>query len=172
MDTLIRTIQRGDTQAFRLLIERIEQPLFGFLVARVHDREVAKDAFQDVCVELYTSLLGRFVYHSEPQTFQFVFVIARRVLAKQYEKHARYMQHKTSGTPVESDAGAQAHTTVARAGIEHAVERLPESYRQLVELRYWSGLTLKEIAHITGSELSAVKVRHHRALQKLKELYV
>ena len=51
-----------------------------------------------------------------------------------------------------------------------AVKALPEKYRVVVHLFYYEELTVEEIGRITGSGLSAVKTRLHRARNMLKEI--
>lgn len=51
-----------------------------------------------------------------------------------------------------------------------AVKSLPEKYRVVVHLFYYEELTVEEIGRITGSGLSAVKTRLHRARNMLKEI--
>ena len=51
-----------------------------------------------------------------------------------------------------------------------AVRSLPEKYRVVVHLFYYEELTVEEIGRITGSGLSAVKTRLHRARNMLKDI--
>ena len=51
-----------------------------------------------------------------------------------------------------------------------AVKSLPEKYRVVVHLFYYEELTVEEIGRITGSGLSAVKTRLHRARNMLKDI--
>src|SRR5579884_1265894 len=54
--------------------------------------------------------------------------------------------------------------------VRHAVERLPESYRSVVELCDLQCVRMDEAARKLGLTLSAVKSRRHRARQKLRPL--
>lgn len=51
-----------------------------------------------------------------------------------------------------------------------AVRSLPEKYRVVVHLFYYEEQTVEAIAKITGSGLSAVKTRLHRARNMLREI--
>lgn len=61
---------------------------------------------------------------------------------------------------------AAAHEMIAY--IERTVERLPEDYRQVVELRHFQGLTVKEAAGIMGRTENALQVLCSRALKALR----
>ena len=51
-----------------------------------------------------------------------------------------------------------------------AVKSLPEKYRVVIHLFYYEELTVEQISRITGSGVSAVKTRLHRARNLLKEI--
>lgn len=51
------------------------------------------------------------------------------------------------------------------------IPQLPPKYEQVIRLRYLKGLSLKEIASITGQSENTVAVQAHRGLKKLKTLY-
>lgn len=55
-------------------------------------------------------------------------------------------------------------------GIFKYVEALPEGIREVVSLRYYEDLSLKEIAEITDTNLSTVKTRLYTGLKKLKKM--
>ena len=56
------------------------------------------------------------------------------------------------------------------SAVLEAVKSLPEKYRVVVHLFYYEELSVEEIGRITGSGLSAVKTRLHRARNMLKEI--
>lgn len=51
-----------------------------------------------------------------------------------------------------------------------AMQELPESDREVVELRHHAGMSFREIADVLDEPLGTLLARHHRALRKLKEL--
>lgn len=57
-----------------------------------------------------------------------------------------------------------------RSAVLEAVGSLPEKYRVVVHLFYYEELSVEEIGRITGSGLSAVKTRLHRARNMLREI--
>lgn len=51
------------------------------------------------------------------------------------------------------------------------ISQLPKKYELVIRLRYLNGLSLKEMALITGQSENTVAVQAHRGLGKLRELY-
>ena len=49
---------------------------------------------------------------------------------------------------------------------------LPSAQQEVIELRYFEGLTLSSIARITGKTENAIGILHHRALKRLKAFMV
>jgi len=54
--------------------------------------------------------------------------------------------------------------------VRRAVASLPEEHRLVVELRFFAGATLDEIAAALGCPLGTVKSRLHFALEKLRQM--
>jgi RNA polymerase sigma-70 factor (ECF subfamily) len=54
--------------------------------------------------------------------------------------------------------------------LRSAIEKLPENQRQVLLLRYYSGLKFSEIARSLGCPLNTALGRMHKAVQKLRQL--
>lgn len=54
--------------------------------------------------------------------------------------------------------------------VRNAIDQLPEAQRQVVLLRYYSGLKFVEIAELLGCPLNTALGRMHKAVLKLKSL--
>ncbi len=61
-----------------------------------------------------------------------------------------------------------AETPVDSLSLREALDRLPPKEKALVELRYFEDLKLEEIAEVLDENLSTVKSRLYRTLQKLR----
>jgi RNA polymerase sigma-70 factor (ECF subfamily) len=53
--------------------------------------------------------------------------------------------------------------------LEIALQRLPESYREAIELTKITGLTIQEAASVLGTTETAVKLRVHRGYTQLRK---
>lgn len=90
-----------------------------------------------------------------------------------FRQHARIRPDPTSEIETyEGAEDAQVVATVERADLHAALERLNKRDRQLLELRYGEDLTQSAIASRLGIPEGTVKVRLHRARDKLRREYV
>ncbi len=99
--------------------------------------------------------------------------LATIVRNEAFRQHARIRPDPTS--TIETQEGvedAQVIATVERADLHAALEVLSERDRELLELRYTEDLTQQAIARRLGIPEGTVKVRLHRARDKLRRAYV
>ncbi len=90
-----------------------------------------------------------------------------------FRQHSRVRPDPTSEIETyEGAEDAQVVATVERADLHAALKRLNERDRQLLELRYGEDLTQSAIARRLGIPEGTVKVRLHRARDKLRRAFV
>jgi RNA polymerase sigma-70 factor, ECF subfamily len=99
--------------------------------------------------------------------------LATIVRNEAFRQHARVRPDPIAA--IETHEGvedAQVLATVELADLHAALNALNEKDRQLLELRYSEDLTQSAIAHRLGIPEGTVKVRLHRARNKLRRAYV
>jgi len=69
-----------------------------------------------------------------------------------------------------SPAGVRMEQTEQEAKLKKAIEQLPENQKQVVMLRYYSGLKFIEIAEMLGCPLNTALGRMHKAMIRLREV--
>lgn len=99
--------------------------------------------------------------------------LATIVRHEAFRQHARIRPVPTAIIETyEAVEDAQVIATVERVDIRAALKRLSDRDRQLLELRYREDLTQQAIARRLGIPEGTVKVRLHRARDKLRRAYV
>jgi RNA polymerase sigma-70 factor, ECF subfamily len=99
--------------------------------------------------------------------------LATIVRNEAFRQHARVRPDPTSTIELyEGAEDAQVVATVERADLHAALKRLSERDRRLLEMRYQEDLTQGAIARRLGIPEGTVKVRLHRARDKLRRAYV
>ncbi len=99
--------------------------------------------------------------------------LATIVRNEAFRQHARVRPDPTPTIELyEGAEDSQVVATVERADLHAALKRLSERDRRLLEMRYQEDLTQAAIASRLGIPEGTVKVRLHRARDKLRRAYV
>lgn len=72
-------------------------------------------------------------------------------------------------TANEDDPGRRAETSETQTMLMQAIDNLPDDVREVVVMRSFGGLTLKQVAEATGRPLTTVSSQYQRALAKLRQ---
>lgn len=164
---VVERIGRGDEAAFQELYDAVSGRVFSYIVPRTASREEALDIMQEVFIGIWAARL-RFTYRNDASVYGFVFTIARRVLA------AHYGRAKRDAAIAEMPQDDRYDMDIESLGDVHMIERalteLSDDDRDVLTLRYWSGFSFDEIAQAQDKKETAVRVRHHRALGKLRTI--
>jgi RNA polymerase sigma-70 factor (ECF subfamily) len=117
-----------------------------------------RDLADDVTSEAFARLLVNYESVREPQAW--LYRTGYRLLVDEYRRQRR----------VGSDPPEAAAVMAAELDPEliSALSRLDPKVRLCVFLHYFADLSVGEVAHLTGSTRTAVKVRLHRARAQLR----
>jgi RNA polymerase sigma-70 factor (ECF subfamily) len=166
--TLLAAAARGESDAVAALYERHLDPVYRFCLRRLGNREAAEDATSHVFTKAISALPA-----FRGGSFQgWLFAIAHRVLLDLARSHRAPMSLDAACAVVDPHPGPEdvAVSGDAARGIRELLQRLPESQRQVVELRL-AGLQGHEIAQALGRSHGTVRNLQHEALQHLRDLY-
>ena len=164
---MIEASAAGNTEVFRALFNELEGSVFRFIRCRVPERDDALDVLQECFLDLWRSLRkGAVRYTSDREFHAYIYTIVRRKIARLYRfrRPTVSLEDLVDGLKGEDSDPAEAHHLI------NSLEKLNDEDREVVRLHYFSGLSFGEIAELLGKGESAIKVRHHRALEKLKRL--
>ncbi|HSE34566.1 MAG TPA: sigma-70 family RNA polymerase sigma factor [Candidatus Paceibacterota bacterium] len=172
LEKLVSAARKGNRSAFRQIFDRLNDPLFAYAHGHTGDRDLAFDIVQDTFIDLWRSL-PTFRWRNERAFYGFAFTVLRRKVAKALEARPKGQvsidQEIETGTV---DVLLAEHATDPiyedYRYLSRAVARLGETAREMLALRYWSGLSYSEIAMTLDITETAAKVRHHRAIEQLR----
>ncbi|WP_176761064.1 RNA polymerase sigma factor [Desulforhopalus singaporensis] len=152
------------SEIYRDFYTQYRSRLFGYLLYKSGDAEVARDIMQESFARHYRRYGNAAV--SSPAL---LFTIARNALVDFTRNEKVFL--RIDKIPVLSTADEEsnfiARESVAR--IHQALERLPEQDRDILVLAV-NGIAYKEIATILDLSLASVKVRVHRARRRLRNI--
>jgi RNA polymerase sigma-70 factor, ECF subfamily len=162
---LIQRVALGDAGAFELLYRRYARPVFGLALRRLGDRMRAEDAVQETFAAVWRS--ARTYRAERGPGAPWLYAVARNAVVDR-------ARHKTdSPTEVPDMASTEptpeerAETSFVAWRVHRALEVLPESERDVLELAYWGGLSQSEVAQFLGIPLGTVKTRTRAGLGRL-----
>ncbi len=153
----VRSVLEGDTDAFREIVEALEPRLRSYCGSRLPRAEV-DDVLQDVFLKAFKSLKG---YDPSFPFSAWIFTIARttiatRKLAFWREREKRERAGRETADLAASNGGQE---RLEEEMARNLVKALKPKYRSVVELHYFGGLTVWEIAATLSLGESAVKQR-------------
>jgi RNA polymerase sigma-70 factor (ECF subfamily) len=168
---LIERAQAGEAIAFERLAEQHAARLWRCALALGKDGHWAEDLAQETLVEAWRSL-ARFDGRCRFSTWLYGVLRHRFLKGRRHQNAARLSAADALGqvpcTAYTPDRSAEASEDAQR--VRRAVASLPEEHRLVVELRFFAGATLDEIAAALGCPLGTVKSRLHHALEKLRQM--
>ena len=168
----VRQSRRGDSDAYRRLVERHQNYAGRILWRFSRDKRVHEELVQDVFVEAYLSL---HTYHGRAPFAHWLSRIATRVGYRYWKRSDR--QHETESFSLEdwdqmvAEETEQADPNRVAALLHSLLGQLPPRDRLTLTLRYLEGCSVAETAHRTGWTKTMVKVQSLRARKKLKKLF-
>jgi len=154
--------RNGCPDHFRLLVQRYQRPLFAYLSSRLRDPLEAEEAAQESFVRAFMSLKKL----RKPESFYaWLMGIAGRVLKEQFRAQERRQREQ----PNVEELPAEDSSPAPEYPLEEAIAVLPESYRQVILLRYYEGLSCQEVATRLGMPLGTVTKTLSRAYALLRQ---
>jgi RNA polymerase sigma-70 factor, ECF subfamily len=164
-----RRLARGDQAAFAELYDLCADRLHHYLVVRLQSREDADDVLQETFIRLAT---WRHKLAGVENLVAYLFAIARNEALRLLARRTRESRSRASIDASElfyQPAADDLEAREAAVALAAALARLPEEQREVVQLKTYAGLTLAEIAEVTGAPAGTVATRYRAGIEKLKE---
>jgi RNA polymerase sigma-70 factor (ECF subfamily) len=157
-ERLIQDALAGSRTAFDDLARRFEEDLRHFVRRRVGDHET-DDVLQETWLAAWCALPA-FDRRSRFKTW--VFGIALNKCRDHHRQRKEVVADITDRIEPAFDERAFPNAELALT-IREVLEALPASQREVIELYYFSGLNLAEVAAALGRNLNTVKYQFYRA---------
>ncbi len=166
-------VRDGELDALGELFERHHGPLFGFLLKMTNHRAGAEDIAQTVFQRM---LKYRHTYRDDGSFTAWMYHLARRCAADYFRKtnnapHATDPADLAEHVDDTPHAGHHASSRDDHALLQVALARLDRDDREVLLLARFQELSFAEISTILECSVGAAKVRAHRALRELRDIY-
>ena len=155
---------------FDEIYAQYDRRVFAYCIYVLGDRDMASDVFQEVFIKMYQSL--HTVRDSE-RIVHWLFRIARNeclnALKSRKRSETRTVQYDDSdGFRLQPENPVSYNDEIEY--LHWGLKQLTKEHREALVLAEFEGFSMKEIAEMTGTSLSNVKVRIHRAKQHLHNI--
>lgn len=177
-DVLVAYYSEGNNNAFDVLLTRHQAKVYNYILQMVKDRNLADDIFQETFVKAITTIKqGR--YAEAGKFSAWVCRIARNLIIDNFR------QEKVEATVSTDDSNYDvlnrkdlSEDTIEdmlidsqiQADVRRLVKQLPDSQREVLIMRYYKGLSFKEIADVTGVSINTALGRMRYAILNLRRI--
>jgi RNA polymerase sigma-70 factor (ECF subfamily) len=170
--------QQGDEEAFTLLVEAYQKPVYNLCYRMLGEPEAAEDAAQDTFLKAYQNL-ARFDIE-RPFATWLLSIAAHHCIDKlrrkrfpsfsidEDEDEDEQMEIPDRHAP---DPEAEAISKQDREHLQGLLQKLEPLDRAAIVMRYWHEASEVEIAETLNLTVPAVKSRLHRARRALASLW-
>lgn len=170
---LMLAVRDGDLDALGELFERHHSQLFGYLVKFTGHRTSAEDITQTVFQRM---LKYRHTYRDNGAFSAWMYHLARHCAADYFRKNATVPiatdpLHLVEHADESPHAGQHEVSRDDHALLKAALAQLDQDDREVLLLSRFHELPFVEVARVLECSVGAAKVRAHRALRQLRDIY-
>ncbi|MBU0981248.1 RNA polymerase sigma factor [Patescibacteria group bacterium] len=169
IQVLVEKAQDGDKDAFAQIYDVFFDQIFRYVYFRVVPTEV-DDIVENIFIKAWMNIVK---YEQRDVKFSsWLFRIAHNTVIDFRRAH-RSIEPLSPTIADESERSAPKAMTeqvMTSKKVRDAVDKLKEPYKQVVVLKFLSGLSNSEIAEVLGQREGNIRVLQFRALKELKKL--
>ena len=171
-EELVQKVLAHDNEAFAELVRRYEKQVFSLAYRLCGDYDEAADLAQEAFLQIYRGLDK---FDPEKKFFSWMYRVAHNTCLNVIQKKPKN-QISLDGT--ENFLGAAPETEAPenvyanrelKARIDQAIAGLPDTYRDVIFLRYIGELSYQEISDRLGLPISTIETRLFRGRQLLQK---
>ena len=178
---LIDSYQKGCEKSLSVLITRYQKDLFTYIFYKLMDEDLANDIFQDTFMKIIVTLKqGR--YNDQGKFILWAKRIAHNLVIDHYRLKSKHL--KVSETTYENDEYSifdmlqvqdenieeKMISEQINSDLLGLLVHLPENQQEVIKLRFFDGLSFKEIADQTDSSINTTLGRVRYALINLRKI--
>lgn len=177
-EQLVADFANGNNDAFDTLLRRQEARVFNYIYNIVKSKDVADDIFQETFVKAITTIkLGH--YTDSGKFSAWITRIAHNLIIDYYRQTKR--ENTISADQDESDVLNRRDlsddniedlmvTTQIYTDVKRIMESLPDSQREVLDMRFYRNMSFKEIAEATGVSINTALGRMRYAILNMRRI--
>lgn len=167
----IERLQRGETEAFEVLVRRHEKTIFNLIYRMLGDYDEAAEVSQEVFLSAYRAM-GQFRGDANFSTWLYRIAlnhaITRRKSLATYQQRFVPIEDSEPVTEAKPGPAEAMEKKELRQRVQQALNRLDPEDATVILLRDLQDVPYDELARVLEIPVGTVKSRLHRARQALK----
>ncbi len=165
-ETAMLGVFNGDLDKAAVLYERYKRPLLNFYLRFGVESETSHDLTQQT---FYRLIHYRHTFREGYEFRTWIYRIARNLFHDHLKDNHLKMSQLDENADFEEE---QSYDDENCQMVRLALQKLPDEYREVLHLSRFEELKYEQISEILNVSVSVVKVRVHRAIKKLREVYL
>lgn len=178
---LIRSYLSGNEKAFETLLMRNKDRVFGYIISKVRNENLANDIFQDIFIKVVRTLKNG-SYNEEGKFLPWVLTISHNMIVDHFRRSNK-MQMISESSSRSDDYNIFSILQLEESNVEddiikeqietdivRLVEHLPDEQREVVQYRIFKGMSFKDIAEKEDVSINTALGRMRYALINLRKL--
>lgn len=177
-EELVVSYSKGNDSAFDTLLSRHKQSVYNYILYTVKDNGLAEDIFQDTFIKaIITIKQGKYIESGKFKAW--VMRIAHNLIIDYFRqkknesiisKDEYEVDLFNNPSLCEDTVEAQMVKTQVHDDVRKLICFLPDSQREVLEMRYYKDLSFKEIAEITGVSINTALGRMRYAILNIRKM--
>jgi len=164
---LVSAVREGSAEAYKVLYTRYSDRIYRYCLARLRDSELASDVLQETFLVLWQNASS---FQGKSAVSTWLFGITTNKLRSLIRTEARIDSRDLQQVEHELAIEDASESTVQKADILAAVQRLPAEQQEAVILTFYADMTYNDIAEIQNVPVGTVKSRMFHARKSLKQI--
>ncbi|HEX2187955.1 MAG TPA: RNA polymerase sigma factor [Longimicrobiaceae bacterium] len=167
---LVQRARDGDAASFDAIVDRYYGDCLRYAARMLGNRADAEEAVQDAFLRAYRSM-GRYDHRDRLRGWLFRILVNRcRSLAEQRLRRRRVLERFREAEPPAAETWPEEPGDGPPEAVRAALAALPPDQREAFLLKHVEELSYEEMAELTGTGVSALKMRVKRACDRLRVL--
>jgi len=169
-EDLIRSMADGDKRAFKMLYVRHHVRVFRFGMRLAGNESIAEEVVNEVFLEAWRHAHD---FKGRSQVATWLLSIARFKTLTECRRRSEAQLDEVAAAVIEdtSDTPSISMEKHQRSDIlQKCLAKLSPIHREVINLIYYQGKKIEEVAQFTGAPISTIKTRMHYARSRMAEL--
>lgn len=174
---VLRSYIDGNESALNLLINKYRSRIFGFIISKVKNNEVAEDIFQDAFIKVINTI-KKGKYNEQGKFIVWVMTITHNLIMDYFRKQKKRKFLKSTDDFNIFDILNNGELNIEQklvkeqifSQLKSLIKDLPFEQRRILEMRYYSKMSFKEISETCGVSINTALGRMRYAIINLRKI--